>query len=75
MESNIPESRLNRLWTMYYKVRPYSKEEEAKLEYDGEYDPELADRSGAYIAQSELIKLGLLDPHAEWPAERKDKND
>ena len=57
---------------MYYKARPYSKEEDAKLEYDGEYD---SNRLGAAIAQRELIKLGLLDPHAEWPAERKDKND
>lgn len=62
--------RIENLWKKYYKVRPYTEEEEAELAYDGEYDE---DRSSAYIARNVLIKLGLLDPKAEWPAKRTDQ--
>lgn len=72
MESNTSGNEIDLLWKMYYSAEPFSENEMNSLEYDGGFD---SNRFAAGFAQGKLIKLGLLDPHAEWPAERKDKND
>ena len=63
--------RIEKLWKMYYKAKPYTEEEEAELAYDDEKDD--WDKIGSCIARKELIKLGLLTSEAEWPAKRTDQ--